>query len=195
MTSIRIEAVLDSKDFVEGFEILGKQLSPETSLDDLEFVAHELIRRAIDSPIPSDTRMLANSAAVVKGRAGVTFGFNRRYAFFQDSARRKRPWIIVPRVKRILYIPITTKGRRLHRYGNNPADEGLEFGVDYVLRPRVTIKIKPYGSAIGPNHYFSGTIQKNKRFTFQAISKLTGKRVGRKFKRSSKRLPGGRGRT
>lgn len=189
---VNITVGIEDEDLQKGFIALGRELSSEVTIEDSELVAHELIRRAIDSPIPSDTRALANSAAVVRGRGEVRFGFNRRYAAFQDSPGRSSPWIIVPRVKKILYIPISSKGRRLHRRGNNPADEGLERGKDYVLRPRVVIPIKPYGSAIGPNHYFSETLRRNQDFIFESLSEKAESRIGKKFKASKKKLPGRR---
>ena len=97
----------------------------------------------------------------------------------------------MPRVKKILYIPISTKGR-LHRRGNNPLDEGLERGKDFILAPRAVIPVKPYGSAVGPNHFFSETVSRNVDFMFEAITDRAEKRLGKRFKRSKKRLGGKR---
>ena len=187
MVSITVD--IDDSSFRQGFRVLSKELSSEVTSGDAVLTAEEIIRRSIDSPIPSELRALANSAVVIKTREKVTFGFNSRYAFFQDSPGRSVPWIIVPRVKKVLYIPISPKGRRLHRRGNNPDDEGLERGVDYVLRSKVVIPIKPYGSAIGPNHFFSETIRRNVDFIFESISDSAGRRLAKKFKSSKKRLP------
>lgn len=165
------ENVVDTRPLEKGIRKLQKVYSDEAIVDELELVADELIRRAIDSPIPSDQRNLANSATVnrrVKQKE-VIFGFNRQYAAFQDAPGRTSPYVVRPKRKKILYIPISQKGR-LHREGNNPRLEGLERGKDYVLARKVTIPIKPYGSAVGPNHYFSETLKKNTDFALRALA-------------------------
>jgi len=189
---VNINVTIEDESIKEGMRVLSRGLSPEVTVDDMELVAEEIIRRAIDSPIPSDTRALAHSAVVVAGKEKVTFGFSKIYAAFQDAPGQVAPHVIVPRVKKILYIPISVRGRRNHRYGNNPKDEGLVRGVDYVLSPRVTIPIKAYSLAIGPNHYFSETIKRNTEFIFEAISDRTARRLGKRFPASKKRLPGGK---
>lgn len=186
---VSIVAEIQDETLRAGLKELSRSFSPEFLVDDVELVAEEVLRRAIDSPIPSDTRGLANTATTVKRKDEVRFGFNKVYAHFQDALNRTQPWIIVPRVKKILYIPISTKGR-LHRHGNNPIDEGLERGKDFVLAPRAVIPIKPYGSAIGPNQYFSETVKRNVTFMFFAISSRAEKRLGRVFQPSKKKLSG-----
>jgi len=188
--SVRIS--IDDKDLREGLHTMFRQLSPEVVVDDVELVAEELIRRAIDSPIPSDRRFLANSDVVVKRKDHVTFGFNRIYAAFQDAPGRSTPYTIRPRTKKILYVPISPRGSRLHRRGNNPRDEGLVRGEDYVLMPRVVIPIKSYGSAVGPNHYFSETLKRNQEFVINTIADLGSRRLSKRFKPSRKKPGGGK---
>jgi len=128
------------------------------------------------APIPRDTAGLARSRSVVarneNGKAKVRFGFNTEYAAFQDQGDRRGVVTIVPRTKKRLYVPLTKAGRSHHRAGANPEDEGLVRGVDYVLAKEVDISIKPYGSPIGPNHYFSGTIRKHWQWIVKAAGKM-----------------------
>lgn len=196
---------VDTKKLEAGLKKLTKTFSPEVVLDEMELVAEALLKKAIDSPIPSDTRFLANSATsiVEKNRKAVVFGFNRVYAAFQDAPGRSSPYIIKPRKKKWLYVPLTQAGRR-HRLGANPQSEGLTFGgfvrrvkgtggggggggADYILAKEVVVPIKPYGSAIGPNHYFSETLKRNVNWSLEAISKRLEGRLGKDFKKGGKK--------
>ncbi len=183
-----ITATVDGESFRTGFLDASRILSTPVMIDDVELVADEILRRAITSPIPSDVRDLARSADSIKRKDHVTFGFNTRYAAFQDAPGRSLPYTIVPRLKKVLYVPITRKGRTLHRRGNNPLDEGLEKGVDYFLTQKVVIPIKPYGSAIGPNHYFSETLKRNVDFVFDTLTDFADDRFLKRFPVSQKRL-------
>lgn len=163
---------LDMRGFERGLRDLAKRFDPRAITFELELVADELLRRAIDSPIPRDQGNLERSATVNRNvqRKEVVFGFNRVYAAFQDQPGRSGIVTVKPRRKKMLYIPISQRGR-MHRYGNNPNNEGLIWGVDYVLKKSVDIRIKPYGSALGPNHYFSETLKKNVNFMLDALAK------------------------
>jgi hypothetical protein len=94
---------------------------------------------------------------VVEGqRVAVRFGFSRRYAAFQDAAGRTPGEVIEirPKKAKALFVPLHPGARR-HRPGADPAEEGFERGLDYVLASKVKIKVKPAFSAEGPNKYFS----------------------------------------
>jgi len=186
--------------FRPGVDRLQKILGEDT-LADMELVAEALLKKSIDSPIPSDTRALANSATsnVVKSRNTVIFGFNRVYAAFQDAPGRTTPWVIKPRRKLWLFVPLTQAGRK-HRLGANPKNEGLVFGgffkrvggkkgrrngnipADYILAKQVIVPIKPYGSPIGPNHYFSETLKRNGDWALERLSKMISRRLKNKRK-------------
>lgn len=177
------ENSVNTLELEKGVKKLTKVFGSDAVVKDLDLIAEELLRRSIDSPIPSDQRNLANSAAtfVDKRRKEVSFGFNRSYAAFQDAPGRTTPYIIRPKRKKILYIPLTQKGR-LHRRGNNPKDEGLVRGKDYFLAKKVTIKIKAYGSAKGPNHYFSQTLEENTDFALKALALRLERRARKELK-------------
>lgn len=165
------ETTVITKSLEKGIKKLQKVFTDDSIVDEVRLVAAELLRRAIDSPIPSDMRMLANSDTInvnVKKKQ-VTFGFNREYAAFQDAPGRSAPYVITPKRKKALFVPLNQKGRQ-HREGNNPNLENLEWGKDYVLAKKVVIPIKPYGSATGPNHYFSETIKRNTNFALEALT-------------------------
>lgn len=166
--------------FEKGLRELAQKFGRDTVLPDLELVAEEFLNRVIDAPIPSDMRRLANSSAVVReGPAKVVFGFNSVYAAFQDQPTRSGGVVTVrPRRKRILYVPLNQRGKLLHRRGMNPATEGLVWGKDYVLKREVKIPIKPYGSEIGPNHYFSGTLKREAGDMLEALARLVKRRMG-----------------
>lgn len=134
-----------------------------------EVIAEQLISKAIDV-IPSDVGELAGSGAVESNLSTgiVRFGFNKVYANFQDGDGRSTQ-VIRKKRKRALYIPITEKGRRQHRLGRNPKNEGLEFLIDYTLKQSVRVSTKPYGSPIGPNQYFTGTLSRNREFFFEQL--------------------------
>ncbi|UCG53553.1 MAG: hypothetical protein JSW58_08345 [Candidatus Latescibacterota bacterium] len=174
-------AEVDTSKFSKRLSKLAKKLTDKTGvLDDMEFLADELLARAENSPVPSDTRELARSAATVRNddRKEVVFGFNKVYAAFQDQPEKKSGTIVIkPRRKKILYIPLTSKGRRYHMYGRDPNLEGLVYGRDYILLKEVRIPIKAYGSELGPNHYFSETIKRNINFVFETLAKMIGRRL------------------
>ncbi len=133
-------------------------------------IAQELITKTIEAPIPTDTGDLTGSGAVESdlGAGKVRFGFNKVYANFQDGDGRSVQ-VIRPKRKKVLYVPLTDKGRRRHRVGRNPRTEGLVFGEDYTLKKSVRVSIKPYGSPIGPNQYFTGTLSRNRDFFFEQL--------------------------
>jgi hypothetical protein len=198
-------ATVDTKKLENGMKKLQKAFGPDVVLREMGLIAEAILKKSIDSPIPSDTRFLANSATSVveKNRKAVVFGFNRAYAAFQDAPGRSAPHVIKPRKKKWLYVPITQAGRR-HRLGANPKNEGLIFGgfvrrvkgtgggsggrdrADYILAKEVVIPIKSYGSAIGPNHYFSETVKRNVNWSLEALSKRIKARLKRNFKEGGK---------
>lgn len=47
---------------------------------------------------------------------GVIFGFNSRYAAFQDSLDGSNQMVIRPKRKKLLYVPLTPRGRKGHLY-------------------------------------------------------------------------------
>ncbi len=188
-----VDPVVDIAGFEKGILQLVKAMGDKAGVTkDLDLLAEEILRRAIDSPIPSDDRQLANSASTFPepNKTRVVFGFNRVYAAFQDAPGRTNAYIVRPRLKKILYIPISRKGR-FHRRGLNPKNEGLVRGRDFVLAKKAVIPIKPYGSTTGPNHYFSQTIAKNKEFIFKQTALIVERRfkkavedVARRFRKS-----------
>ena len=169
----------DDSSFKLGMKALADRIEPSKMMIDLSLVAMELLGLSIRSPIPRDEGALAASAAVVKhaAKGEVVFGFNRVYAKFQDQPGKVGYVTIVPRHKKILYIPMTRAGKR-HRYGANPRLEGLIRGIDYVLKEKVTIRIKSYRNPIGPNHYFSETLRRQQNRVFTGLAKLIAKRIG-----------------
>jgi len=176
---IKGSMTMDTREFDRGIQKLIKQFSKEQVVAELEVLADQLLKKAIDAPIPSSTRNLANSAAVnVYPKQGeVVFGFGAGYAAFQDQPERKGGVVVIkPRVKKFLFIPITAKAKK-HRIGNNPANEGLEPEVDYVIRRSASIPIKPYGSALGPNHYFSQTLRDNGKWALAAFAKYLARKL------------------
>lgn len=174
---------VDTKDLEKGLRKMAEAFGGESAVKEMDLVAEELLRRSIDSPVPSDTRNLANSAStfVSKSRKEITFGFNSKYAAFQDAPNRTAPYVIRPVRKKILYIPISQKGK-LHRAGNNPKLEGLKRGVDYVLAKKAVIPIKSYGSVKGPNHYFSQTFRENSDFALRALALRLERKARKKLK-------------
>lgn len=79
--------------FLQSLDDLGKAWSPEKLQEKANQVARDLLKKAIDSPIPRDTGALAASGTVVPGpKPGqVTFGFNMPYAVFQDTGTVNLP--------------------------------------------------------------------------------------------------------
>ena len=159
---------IDNKKFKEDLKRLQKTWGPESLTKEAATIAEELIAITIEAPVPTDTGELAGSAAVETdlGSGKVRFGFNKVYANFQDGDGRKIQ-VIRPKRKRSLYVPLTQKGRRRHRLGRNPKNEGLKFNEDYTLAKEVRTTTKPYGSPIGPNQYFTGTLTRNRDFFFE----------------------------
>ena len=195
---------INTRSLEKGLRKLAEVYSADEVLKDMELIGQQLIKRAIEAPVPSDTRGLANSGDVLvdKGRKEVVIGFNKSYAAFQDAPGKTTPHIIKPRRKKYLYVPTSQRGRK-HRIGNNPKNEGLIFGgivrsvgggsrggsssgpqqkADYILAKEVIVPIKPYGSALGPNHYFSETMKRNVKFTLEALAKRLARRLGDKLK-------------
>lgn len=188
-----------TKQLEKGLKELERQFRTEDILDEMEVIGQELIKRSINAPIPSDTRLLANSGDTVidRNRKSVTFGFNQVYAAFQDAPGRTKPYIIRPKRKKWIYVPVSQAGRR-HRLGANPRNEGLVFGgfidrtkgrgvnrggdADYILAKEVVVPVKRYGSEVGPNHYFSGTLSRNVDFALEALAARLTRRLQRRFR-------------
>lgn len=163
---------------------LKKEWSSEKILKEMSRIGDILLSRSVEAPVPTDTGDLAGSSnkEVDKSKNQVTIGFNKVYAAFQDAGK-KSSQTIKPKKKKLLFIPLTQKGRK-HVLGRNPRDEGLKSGVDYVMVKQVTIKTKPYGSPIGPNRYFSGTLQRNKDFVFEELARRMSKGAERAKRKS-----------
>jgi len=175
-----ISIELDMKEWNEGIKKLSKQFTGEAITFEMEVVANQVLKKAIDSPIPSGLRMLELSATTVRNNSKleVAFGFSKSYAAFQDQPGKSGSIQIKPRVKKALYIPLTRAGES-HRYGLNPVTaEGLKPGVDFIIRRKALIRIKPYGSALGPNHYFSETLKRNVNFMLEALTKRLQQKLG-----------------
>jgi len=79
-------------------------------------VAEQLIAIAVDVT-PTDVGELAGSGVVeaTPKKGTVRFGFTKVYANFQDGDGRSFQTIKRKR-KKALFIPLTEKGRRTHRY-------------------------------------------------------------------------------
>jgi len=143
---------------------LVRRWSREALTEEMAALAQYILRRSIEAPIPSGyTRQLEESGHVDKqpDQGVVYFGYNRRYAAFQDSGHLPgvSQRIVTPNPpKKWLYIPLNRAGAR-HTLGANPKDEGLVRGRDYILAKRVVIPVKAYGSPVGPNKYFSQTFK------------------------------------
>lgn len=176
-------ATVNTKSFERKFRKMIRGLSPKGAERGVYLTCRHLLNVAIRSPIPSDTRALANSDAInirISGQTKLiaTFGFNKAYAAFQDQPGKSGIVEVRPVRKKMLYVPISQRGR-LHRLGNNPRNEGLVYGEDYVLKKVVRISIKPYGSPKGPNHYFSETLKRQTDDTFQRIARIVTDRLRR----------------
>lgn len=72
-----------------------------------------LINLAIAAPIPLRDGNLARSQTVFAdpAKGEVLFGFNKVYAFIQDTGGK-----VTPKRKRKLYVPLTKRGREEHQY-------------------------------------------------------------------------------
>lgn len=190
-----ISPVVDITAYAKSLEVLIERWTLPVITDEMAALAQIILRHAIESPIPSDTRQLEESGQVEKDpqKGTVVFGFNRIYAAFQDSGHLPGATerVVTPNPpKKFLFIPLTQKGRR-HTVGANPKDEGLVRGEDYILAKKAVIPIKAYGSALGPNRYFSRTFETHVDWFFEQLgasleADLTF--VGSKFKKR-----GGRG--
>lgn len=183
----------------KGIRDLRRLFDDDDILEEMEVIGEQIIKIAIDSPIPSDTRQLANSGTTVvdKPKKTIIFGFNRVYAAFQDAPNQTKPQVIRPRRKTWLYVPVSRRGKT-HRLGNNPESEGLVFGgfvrrvvgggrrnrdndADYILAKEVVIPVKGYGSALGPNHYFSGTIARSADLMISSLARRLEARLRKRF--------------
>ena len=167
---------VDLSEFNKSMQALSKKFANKGPLikEALTFTAEWVLGEA-QKVVPKDQGTLARSATVEQISNGVEFGFNTRYAAAQDlgfPSMRLRP-----KRKKWLYVPISDRGRRYHTYGRNPADEGLKYGTDYVLKKYVDIRNKPYGFDKGPNKYFSGTLEKNKTTIFEVLIKRLKERL------------------
>lgn len=160
---------IDTKAFTKDLRRFQSIWGIKTLTKEAAAIAHELIAKTVENA-PSDTGELRGSGDVESNltKGIVRFGFNKVYANFQDGDGRSIQ-VIRKKRKKALYIPITQKGRRGHRLGRNPKNEGLVFNVDYTLKNEVQVSTKPYGSPIGPNQYFTGTLSRNRDFFFEQL--------------------------
>lgn len=182
---MKIPAKVDTSDFNRGLDRLRKSFSVEEVMSATRLVCEQILAESVDAPVPVNNGMLKGSATCQQtGPTEYSFGFNQVYAEFQDQPDRTGEVVVRPGPsKKFLYIPLTDRGEKDHYYGNNPKDEGLERGVDYVLAKEAHIKIKAYGSDKGPNHYFSGTW---KRWTVEKVERAIGMVLRARFGRIEK---------
>jgi hypothetical protein len=155
--------IVDIQAFERSMKALGKATTPRETKTLAWKWADGVITDAVQSPVPrGGTGDLGASGVVQDQGKQLAFGFNKSYAQFQDKPDGvfRGFKTILPKVKRILYIPLTSAGRRKHQYGANPEEEGLVKDRDYILRPRARIPMKRYGSHLGPNLYFSETLRR-----------------------------------
>lgn len=152
---------INYNDFLKKAKKFGKYMDADSALIDrvLNFTA-EWVLGIAQKHAPVDQGTLQSSANSERVKNGVKFGFNTEYAAAQDLGFKGET--IKPRRKQALYVPISDKGKRYHTLGANPSTEGLKWGVDYVLKQQVHVPNKSYGSAKGPNKYFSETLERNK---------------------------------
>jgi hypothetical protein len=192
---------IDISSLEQGIARLRDRLGERFLVQTLDLVAEELLNLAIEV-IPTDQGTLGRTGttSVNLKKKEVIFGFNSIYAAFQDAPGKKSgdKHIVKPVNKDWLFIPLTEKARRVHRPGNDPNNEGLLFGgfasqvgpgpggprperdnSDYVLAKKAIIPIKAYGSNVGPNNYFSGTLSRNKDFALSAIARGIRTRLSR----------------
>lgn len=186
-------ADVDIKLFRDSMNRLKRDFRNADFMKDLVAVGQSIIAQAVNSPVPLDTGELARSGHVEPSRkpGEILLGFNKEYAAFQDSGYVSGDVRVVkPRRKKLLYIPLTRAGEA-HQYGANPEEEGLVRGKDYTLTEEVRIKIKPYGSDVGPNLYFSETLRRRTPTIFEDLVKLMRRRLAREEQRA-RRAPGAR---
>ena len=108
---------IDAKKFKDDLRRLQKKWGLRSLTKEAAGIAEELITKAIDSPVPSDTGGLSGSGSVESNfdSGKVQFGFTKIYANFQDGDGRSVQ-VIKRKRKKALYIPLTEKGRRRHRF-------------------------------------------------------------------------------
>jgi hypothetical protein len=140
--------------------------------------AQQMLNWAKNAPIPRDVAagggLYASGAVERMSSNRLRFGFNRVYAAFQDQGDNAGLLVVLPRHKRSLFIPLSNKARRTHVAGVSPSAEGLVWGEDYVLAANAVIQIKGYGSSLGPNHYFSGTLKRKGKWLREEIARQVG---------------------
>lgn len=155
---------------------LYHETRPAQMTPDLVSVANAMIGFAIAAPIPTAIGNLAASAEVVPDfdKGQVLFGFTEVYATIQDLGGT-----IVPRRKSALFLPLDERARRVHRFCQNPEDEGLRYGEDYILKSQVIIRQRGYGSPFGANLYFTGTLQKHGNTALALIAQKFNARIKR----------------
>lgn len=168
-------AVIDLKGLRSRFSAIRERITPDAVMAQLRALGQAILTDAVNSPSPVDSGELMRSAVVEQTSVNeITIGFNKEYAAFQDQGSKTGIATVRPKRKKWLFIPLTARAEKDHRPGGNPKEEGLIFGgfcntvgpagaakgppdADYVLAKKALIKIKPYGSDLGPNHYFSQT--------------------------------------
>ena len=169
-----LRLTIDNAAFDRMIKQAAERFGVERATRKAHVLAQQLIEFAVESPVPVGYTGELQDSGVVESdarRGEVKFGFNKIYAAFQDQPNRYGAVEIRPRVKKMLYIPLNRKGALTHAYGRNPREEGLVYGVDYVLRKKVRIPIKSYGSELGPNHYFSETISRRAQWFLNELAK------------------------
>jgi hypothetical protein len=106
---------LNLKQFRGEIRGLGRRVSQRRTRI-LKWLADRLLGFAVQKA-PRDTGSLAGSEFVRQLSDGtIIFGFSAAYAVFQDGAGISFPVTIVPRRKKMLYVPLTRAGKLRHRY-------------------------------------------------------------------------------
>ena len=179
---------VDVRAFEKSLRALAREWDAPALAEEGKFLSMQMIKFAKNAPIPrgryAEGGGLAGSdvvevRSVQKGKGvSLRFGFNRIYAAFQDAGDRSGSITILPRRKKALFIPLSAAARK-HVYGANPTDEGLKWGIDYVLAKKAVIPIKGYGSPVGPNRFFSGTLKAKSKWFIEELGRLLGERAGK----------------
>ncbi len=108
---------IDTKKVTNELRRLQTRWGIKSLTKEAEVIAEQLISKTIEAPVPRDTGDLAGSGTVESNltEGKVRFGFNKVYANFQDGDGRSIQ-VIRRKRKKALYIPLTDKGRRKHRF-------------------------------------------------------------------------------
>ena len=132
------ELVID--EFIKSLAVLQDKLGLEKVIETSIIPAWELLAKCIDAPIPSFTGELSRSAFVEKLDDGIRIGFDAPHASVMNFGGD---------------IKLNVPG-----YGSQKRTKKGTFASGFEDK-EVTVYLEPnpYGSAKGPNYYFSGTLE------------------------------------